>query len=779
MRIALRIAAGAAALLLLAVLAAPMPSFDRPLSTVAEADDGTLLGARVAADGQWRFPPPDSIPGRYVTCLINYEDRWFRWHPGVNPIALAKALADNIRAGETVRGGSTLTMQVARLSRGNRRRSYPEKAVEILSALKLELFRSKKRILLMYAANAPYGGNTVGLEAASWRYTGRSAADISWAEAAMLAVLPNAPSLIYPGRESDRLKKKRDELLMTLMERGILDTLTCSLAVSEPLPGAPRPMPSPAPHLTDRIYISAPGTRVRTTVDAALQRDVTDLVNAHQLSLENNRVFNAAAIVVDVRSGNVLAYAGNSTLPDSAGIHGRSVDMITSARSTGSILKPFLYAGLLTSGALLPDALVPDIPTRFEGFRPENADFSYSGAVPAGDALARSLNIPAVKMLQMMTGEIFLSQLCRMGFTTFTRPASHYGLSLILGGGETSLWELAGAYASMARLLSSAGDGGAPAVENWRMPVLTAGSMPAATPDPSPPLSAPAVWLTYEALKRVNRPETEAGWQFFGSMPGIAWKTGTSFGSRDAWAVGTTPDYVVAVWAGNADGEGRPGLTGIASAAPLMFDIFRLLPTGNWFTMPEKGMTDAEVCSLSGFRAGPYCTEKKSQQIPETGLRSSVCPYHKMINLDTTGKYRVNISCVAPGDMIRRPWFVLPPAMEYYYRRHDPSYRPLPPFMPGCEDDRQVPPMEFLYPPPDAKIFIPRNIQGRLMSVLPEIAHRKRDAVIYWHLDNTYIGMTRGLHQAEIRVGPGPHTLTATDGDGYTVTRRFTCTGSQ
>ncbi len=190
-----------------------MPSFNTPLSTVVEAADGSLLGARVAADGQWRFPAPDSLPDKYVTCLINYEDRWFRWHPGVNPVAVVKALADNIRAGETVRGGSTITMQVARLARSNPERTYSGKVIEMLSALKLELFRSKNKILILYAANAPFGGNTVGLEAAAWRYTGRSSNDMSWAEAATLAVLPNAPSLIYPGRRSERLQAKRDALL--------------------------------------------------------------------------------------------------------------------------------------------------------------------------------------------------------------------------------------------------------------------------------------------------------------------------------------------------------------------------------------------------------------------------------------------------------------------------------------------------------------------------------------------------------------------------------------
>jgi len=841
-----KIIIGIAATIILCILVAPMPSFHTPLSTVVEASDGTLLGARVAADGQWRFPPPDSLPEKYVTCLLNYEDRYFRWHPGVNPVAVVKALMDNIKAGETVRGGSTITMQVARLARGNPDRTYGGKIIEMFSALKLELFRSKSTILHLYAANAPFGGNTVGIEAAAWRYTGRSTADLSWAEAATLAVLPNAPSLIYPGRNTQRLRDKRDRLLQLLVSRNVIDSLTCSLAMSEPLPGAPRPMPSLAPHLTDRMMIVGTGSRMRSTVDPLLQREVTALVNSHQAVLEGNGIHNAAAMVVDVASGSVLAYAGNSTLPDSAGRHGREVDMIPAPRSTGSIMKPFLYAALLSSGEMLPNALIPDIPTRFQGFRPENSDFSYSGAVPAGDALARSLNIPAVRMLQMLDEERFLDLLHRMGFTTFDRPASHYGLSLILGGGEASLWELAGAYASMARVLRNSLEGNA-ALDEWHMPILiqsavgspqsalsspqfesptqeeaqsrhtvsgrqsatsakasVAGSSqpssfrnpqsaadtershdrPSPSPDrqteTAPSLTAPAIWLTYEALRRVNRPETETGWQYFGSAPEVAWKTGTSFGYRDAWAIGTTPDYVVAVWTGNADGEGRPGLSGITSSAPLLFDIIRLLQpsSSHWFARPGEGMTLTEVCAASGYRAGPFCKDRREEWVPEAGLRSEACPYHLSVTLDASEKYRVSTACYSPSEMVIRPWFVLPPAMEYYYRMRNPSYHTLPPFLKGCTDDTRVPSMEFIYPPRDARIFIPRSLGGEMMSILPEIAHRRKNAVIYWHLDDSYIGMTRHIHQTEIRAGEGDHIITAIDDEGMTITRRFYCIGT-
>lgn len=782
-----KIVVGVVMVAVIAIVAAPMPRFDKPCSTVVEASDGTLLGARIADDGQWRFPAPDSLPDKYVAALLNFEDRWFYRHPGVNPVSLFNALISNVKAGSIVRGGSTITMQVARLSRDNPPRTYRSKIVEILSALKLELFKSKDQILVMYAANAPFGGNTVGLESAVWRYTGRDASFLTWAEAAALAVLPNSPSAVNPGNNTERFKEKRDNLLKTLHERGYFDEITLDLSLSEPLLHTALPMPSSASHLTDYFHATLRGERVRTTIDSRLQQETVELVNSHQKVLADNMINNAAAIVVRVSDGAVLAYVGNSSLPDSTGVANRSVDIIRSSRSTGSILKPFLYGGMLTAGDILPNQLVADIPTRFEHFRPQNADFTYSGAVKAGDALARSLNIPAVKMLQQYTTERFLSLLHEVGFTTFTRTADDYGLSLILGGGEARLYELAGVYASMARSLITYNEIEKYDMLDWHLPVFFGdggGSVEKIKNADNendaqmvlteyPTLSAAAIWFTYEALRKVNRPETETGWQYFGSIPNLAWKTGTSYGSRDAWAIGTTPYAVTAVWAGNASGEGRPGLSGTGTAAPLMFDIIRLLPETGWFEQPFSDMTVVDICNESGFRAGTDCDSTREEWIPVAGLKSDACPYHKIVHLDLSERYRVNLSCVEPEKMVTRSWFVLPPAMEFYYRQRNTSYRPLPPFLDGCTDDKREEAMEFIYPAPNTTVYFPKDFSGNVMSMLPEVAHRRRNAILYWHIDNTFIGTTKSIHQIEIYASKGSHVLTVTDDQGYTITRRF------
>jgi len=764
----------AAGIIIIPVLLSPLPEFRAPLSTVVEARDGSLLGARIAGDGQWRFPPSEKVPEKFKKALLTFEDRYFFYHPGINPFSLFRAFRNNIKSGKIVSGGSTVTMQVARLARGTRPRTYGEKIIEILGALKLEIFRSKKNILKMYAANAPFGGNIVGLDAASWRYTGKSPEDITWAEAAALAVLPNSPSLVYPGRNQEVLEGRRNELLKKLYERNYLDSLTLLLALDEPLPGVPKPLPSKAPHLTDLFYARNRGERIRTTIDPVLQNRADETINYHQKDLAGNFIFNSAALILDAATGEVLAYIGNSTNQDLAS-HGEDVDVIRSLRSTGSILKPILYAGMQQSGELLPNTLVADIPTRFPGFTPENFDQSFSGAVPAATALAQSLNIPAVGMLKNYSPERFLELLKNTGFTTFGKQADHYGLSLILGGGETSLWELTGVYASLSRILGRYNSENKYFNGDYHPPALISAEINRAvtSEESTPPLSAASIWLTFEALRKVNRPETETGWQYFASAPEIAWKTGTSFGFRDAWAIGTTPDYVIGVWAGNADGEGRPGLTGISSAAPILFDLVGLMRPVAWFTPPWEELTTISVCRNSGYRAGPDCRDTEEISVCLNGLRSDVCPYHRIIHLNKSRTKQVSSDCVTASEIINESWFILPPAMEYFFRQKHPEYKPLPPFAAGCNPGKIVPVMEFIYPTPGIKIFIPRDHTGELTRVIPEVVHRNPSKKIFWHLDEKYIATTKQIHQTEILAPVGNHVLTVVDEDGNTIKCSF------
>ena len=752
----------------------PKELFPDVYSSLLYSSEGYLLGARIADDGQWRFPPRDSIPDKFAACLITYEDKRFYHHPGIDVLALARAVRLNLRQGEIVSGGSTLTMQLARIARGNQRRTVWEKIKEILWAIGLETRYSKAELLALYASHAPFGGNVVGLETAAWRYYGRSADLLSWAEAATLAVLPNSPALIHPGRNRENLRKKRDRLLQSLYQRGILDQTSYELACLEPLPEAPLPLPNQAPHLLERLITEHKGERIRSSLRQALQLQTQRIVNRYARENSSNHIHNAAALIADVETGEVLAYAGNATF-EASPEKGNEVDIITAPRSTGSILKPFLYAGMLHDGMLLPNTLVADVPLNINGFSPQNFNRTYYGAVPAHVAIERSLNVPLVRMLSEYHTGRFMALLKAYGMTTLRFSEEHYGASLILGGAEGTLWDLTGMYASMARTLAH---------YHPYNGLYDPADIHPLTPFPGQfrqdppiqsltdkrlkkraPLSYASLWFAAKAMSALNRPEEEADWQQFQSMKRIAWKTGTSYGGRDAWAIGFTPRYVVGVWVGNASGEGRPGLTGVGNAAPILFDLFSLLEGSAWFDKPYDELTRIPVCRLSGHKASPYCPETDTTDVPLAGLNTGICPYHRLVHLSADGRYRVNTSC-EPASRIRSvPWFILPPAQEYYYKRYHIDYRPLPPVKPGCEDSFQQS-IDLIYPEHQAVLFLPKGFTGEQEQFVFQAAHARPDAVIYWHIDDRFIRETRGEHQMACRVGRGKHLLTLVDDYG-------------
>ena len=772
------------AALLLFWLFVPVVQFDDPLSTVILDRNGELLGASIASDGQWRFGVAQAIPEKFALAATRFEDRRFYFHPGVDPLAILRAAVKNLRRRGVVSGGSTLTMQVVRLTRKGQPRTLREKAIEAALALRLEMKLSKRQILGLWAAYAPMGGNTIGLDAASWRYFGHDAAHLSWAETATLAVLPNSPSLVHPGRNRQVLQAKRDRLLDSLREAGALDALSCELAKQEPLPPAPQPVPTLAPHLLARLQAGS-GRSWRTgdaspwvhaSLDRAIQVRTTEILDRHHRALEENGIHNAAALVIEVETGRALAYVGN-VADAPGGEHGQQVDVVPAPRSTGSILKPLLYASLLEAGEVLPGQLIPDVPTHLGAFHPENFDRAYSGAVPAERALARSLNIPAVRMLRSYGVDRFCAMLRRVGLTTLTRPAQDYGLALILGGAEASLWDIVGAYAGVARTVTAYRPGATRPPPLHAPSYLLADGSPGRREAPDFPLHSGACYLTLKAMLEVERPGEEAAWRAFGTSRPVAWKTGTSYGFRDAWAVGVTPRYVVGVWAGNADGEGRPGLTGYSAAAPMLFEIFGLLPSDTWFKEPAKDLVVADVCSRSGMRAGPNCGQTRPQVVTEACLSAPPCPYCRIVHRDATGNWQVHGDC-EPVALIRSaPWFVLPPAMETYYRRQHADYVPPPPLRPDCRaeigSDGAVA-LSFIYPKENAQVYVPIEMGGGIGRVVFEAAHRDPESRVFWHLDDAYYGETRDIHQMAMAPAPGKHVLTIVDEAGETAHRAFT-----
>lgn len=761
----------------------PEELFHEPYSTVLEDDKGELLSAAIASDGQWRFPEVNAVPQKFSTALVLFEDKRFRNHPGVDILSLSRSIKQNILQGKVVSGGSTISMQVIRLSRRGKPRNLFQKLVEIVLATRLELRYTKDEILSMYASHAPFGGNVVGLEAACWRYFGRDPNELSWGEASLLAVLPNAPSLIHPGKNRDRLKAKRDLLLDKLRRAGKIDAFTCSLSKEEPIPEKPQSLPHNARHLLARAANEGhAGQKIKSTITSLLQLRVQQIINDHHQRLKGNQIFNAAALVVEVRTGNIIAYVGNTDVKEK-GRYSEAVDVIMARRSTGSILKPFLFAAMLDAGKILPHTLLPDVPTVINGFSPKNFSKDYDGAVSADKALIRSLNIPAVHMLRNYRYEKFHSLLSNMGMTTLSYPPDHYGLSLILGGAEGTLWDITGMYASMARTLtnyfSRPGKNRYDRKDFHALNYFNGSnneqeqiqSLPSL--EESSWLSAASIYQTFDALKEVYRPGEESGWRYFNSSKKIAWKTGTSFGFRDAWAVGVTPHYVVGVWVGNADGEGRPGLTGTDAAAPVMFDIFSQLHEDQWFQSPHMEMEQITICKLSGQRNTRWCNQIDTQWVTKTGLQSSPCSYHKVIHVSNDGKFRVHGGCERIDRLSEVSWFILPPSQAYYFRNKNISYKQLPPFRKDCQVPSSLIPMDLIYPRPNSRIFVPRELNGKLGSAVFELAHRDPNITVHWHLDGTYMGSTQKSHHLPIHPEEGKHILVLVDENGEALEEHF------
>ncbi len=749
----------------------PNPLFDPSYSTVLEDIKGNLLGARIAEDEQWRFPVSEEVPEKFRAAIIEFEDKNFESHLGVDPIAIIRALKQNYEAGEVVSGASTLSMQVIRLSKNNPDRTVWEKIKEMIQATRLEWSYSKDEILTLYAAHAPFGGNVVGLEAASWRYFGRNPHQLSWAEAATLAVLPNSPALIHPGRNRDALEAKRDRLLKRLQNEGIIDSLTCQLAVLEKIPEQPKDLPNLAPHLLADLSSDKKFRHV-TTIDLKTQKLVNRIVEEHHQKLKANGINNAAVLVLDVQSQEVMAYTGNTV--GNSKKHGQNVNVIEAPRSTGSILKPLLYMLKLNEGEILPNSLVQDIPSKFTDYSPKNYTRSYDGAVPASEALSRSLNVPAVYMLQEFGVPKFHHYLNELGFSTITKNPEHYGLSLILGGAEATLWDVTSVYGSLAHQLNNYNPSSEIKNEYELISYSKATNKNQRKSNQSKKsaISEGSIFSTFEAMLEVNRPEEDVYWRRFQQSRKIAWKTGTSYGYRDGWAVGVTPEYVVGVWVGNADGEGRPDLTGLKTAGPILFDVFDALPQTSWFNEPIFEMEEISICVTSGHRAGNNCPVTIIQKVPKTGLKTEACPYHHLVHVNHQETERINSSCAELSDLKSVSWFVLPPVQEWYYKKNQSEYRDLPELRPGCGEENQLA-MKLIYPFNSSVIYVPKELDGNIGKTVFEIAHRNQNSKVYWHLDEEFIGETETFHQLELSPEPGKHTLTLVDEKGERLEHRF------
>ncbi|HAA40732.1 MAG TPA: penicillin-binding protein 1C [Pseudomonas sp.] len=544
------------ALLWLADRIWPLPLPRDDLARVVLAEDGTPLWRFADANGVWRYPVQTSeVSPYYLDALLTYEDRWFYQHPGVNPLALVRAMWQNLTGARVVSGGSTLSMQVARLLDPHSR-TFHGKLRQLWRTAQLEWHLSKEQILNLYLNRAPFGGTLQGVAAASWAYLGKSPAQLTHAEAALLAVLPQAPSRLRPDRHPQRAQEARDKVLRRLAEFQVWPQAAVDEALEEPLLLAPRLEPSLAPLLARRLNRPDSPPLIRTTLDAALQRRLEDLLLGWRARLPEYT--SAAILVVEEENMAVRAYLGSVDINDAKRFG--HVDMISALRSPGSTLKPFLYGMALDEGLIHSESLLQDVPRRYGDYRPGNFSMGFTGAVPASTALSSSLNLPAVQLLEAYGPKRFAAQM-RIGGVPLALPAlAEPNLALILGGAGSRLEDLVSGYSAFAR--------------NGRSATLRL--QPDDTLRERPLLSPGSAWIVRRILSGQARPDRDPRAELV-QRPVLAWKTGTSYGFRDAWAIGVGPRYLIGVWIGRPDGTPVPGQFGLASAAPLMLQVHDVL----------------------------------------------------------------------------------------------------------------------------------------------------------------------------------------------------------
>jgi len=632
--------------------------------------DGKLLNAALSTDQQWRMKAEiEEVNPMLIKTLIYKEDRWFRFHPGVNPVAIARALWQNMSHGKRVSGASTITMQVARMLEP-RERTLLNKLVECFRALQLEMHYSKNEILELYINLLPYGGNVQGVKAASFLFFGQEPQALSLAQVVTLAIVPNDPNHLNLGRHNAAIVKQRNTWLRKLGKYGLFEPKAMLDALEEPLTARRYEAPKQVPHLARLLAGKYPSKPViQTFINPGLQDFIENTLRNEVMMYRGMGVGNAAVVLVDNRKHAVVAYVG------SAGFHENQyqgqVDGAASLRSPGSALKPFLYALAMDRGLITPKTILQDIPQNFNGYRPLNYDETFRGRLPASQALALSLNIPAVDLANRVGADLFNEKLSRGGLTWIGARRKSLGLSVILGGCGVTLSELTSLYTSLAC-------GGM----NYSLRF----SIDDDSPAPVVLFSPQATWMITEILTGLKRPDLPNNFENTVNLPHIAWKTGTSYGRRDAWSIGYNPDYTVGVWVGNFDGSGVPELSGADFATPVLFKIFNYLAFNQkpaWFKRPA-GLDFRLVCAESGLPPSEGCTTLVMDDFIPSVSPNRKCDHQVPVFVNEAGNISYCRSCL-PQAGYRTDYFPnLSPGIIAFYEDEQIPYRKIPPHNPQC-----------------------------------------------------------------------------------------------
>ncbi len=746
----------------------PLPK-SRDTSTLVVASDGTPLRAFADAEGVWRYPADaKTVSPLYLQALLTYEDRWFWRHPGVNPWALLRAGKQWLLERRIVSGGSTLTMQVARILDPHTRTPWG-KLKQLLRAVQLEVHLSKGEILDLYLERAPYGGTIEGVEAASWAYLGKSAARLSQAEAALLAVLPQSPSRLRPDRHPEAAQRARDKVLVRMAELGVWSADDVADARIEPVVARSLKQPLYAALLAQRLRSQQPRVaHIQTTIDSGLQRMLEERVSSYFSQLPERT--SAALLVMDNATLEARAYVGSVAFGDKARLG--HVDMVQAWRSPGSTLKPFLYGMALDDGLIHSESLLMDAPQSFGGYRPGNFDAAFNGPVGAASALRLSLNVPVVDLLDRVGPSRFTARLANAGVTLKFPHGAQPNLAVILGGTGARLEGLVGAFASLNR-------GG------------IAGRVRYTPQDPRIErrmMSDGAAWIVRDILQSNPRPGYGVGTFDTGSRPRVAWKTGTSYGYRDAWAIGSTQHYTVGVWVGRPDGTPLPGQYGAVTALPLMFEVIDSLPRqggDNAAHAVPASVSEVDICWPLGIAAEQTPPGMCQRRFPAMVLDGVIPPTFPerdarlwqagrvRFQVDTKSGQRISASCEGHEQREDREIARWPALASPWLSVAQRQAQQLPPLAQDCLDDgRQS----------DGVLHIEGLNDKAILARPPGATHGPRlqlralgsEASIEWLLDGRWIAQTRGTRVfTRDFEEAGEHTLTALAEDGAWTRVRF------
>ncbi|HWO17226.1 MAG TPA: penicillin-binding protein 1C [Kofleriaceae bacterium] len=753
---------------LVLALVLPLPERAAVPSSVVEYRDGRPAFVFLSPDDKWRLPVElDRLDPKLAQALVALEDKRFFGHDGVDGIAIARAALTNLTAGRRVSGGSTLTMQLARLLEP-RPRTIRSKLVDMFRAVQLDLRLGKREILEAYLGRTPYGGNVEGVESAAWSYFGHGARHLTPLEIATLLAVPQGPTRYAPRHANlARLRARRDAILRKLVAAGVFTGVDAATALEEaaatPPPDRLRRMPREAPHAAFLLRARHPGElRIRSTLDAGTQVLVEREVVLRRPELRRKGIHGGSVVVVDHGTREVVALVGSLDFADAA--HGGQIAMFARRRSPGSTLKPLLYALAIDRGLALPGYLVADIPMQYGTYRPHNFDGDYAGLVTLRDALSRSLNLPFVDLLQQFGVERFLTELGRMGVAIERPRAGEYGLSLIAGGIEMTPLELAGLYATLA------GDG------VYRP--IRLDSSAAATPAPVPPAEARifgpgAAWLTRETLGKKDRPDFPRRRDFSGLPVEIHWKTGTSFGLRDAWAIGSGPRYTAVVWTGNADNTPSAELVGSEASGPLLFDVLEGLADRTRVPAPRPPpaeLVTVAVCAFSGYIASEACTARATALAPVHAVPTAPDPYHQLYEVDPATGRAVLPACRVPGRVYeRRSFVVLPSGISAWLAERNRAVPEPPQFADGCAPETNTAAPTMLTP-----------VEGQVVTLIPglpaeeqrvPLAASSRTARVSWFVDGRHLGTAAASERLHWTPSPGRHEIVVTDEAGRKARR--------